>query len=172
MNAGSYPSSMNAGTITGASKQWIESIASQPAMDLLLDALATLVTEGRAAAAPLLRRATAMFADEASPGQENFRWGWLTTISAKLIWDEDGWHAVSARFLREGREAGALARLPIAVVPQASDAAPAGVSVGGGRGGWQRVVEGGWVVRRSTVPPPEGLSIPIRRFTPTGRRSE
>src|SRR3954452_9509009 len=83
------------------------------ASDLLLDGLSTLGTEGRAAAAPLLRRATAAFADEASPGQENFRWGWLTTISAKLVWDEDSWHTVSARYLREGREAGALARLPI-----------------------------------------------------------
>jgi DNA-binding CsgD family transcriptional regulator len=83
------------------------------ASDLLLDGLSTLVTEGRAAAAPLLRRTTAICADDASSGQENFRWGWLVTISAKLIWDEDGWHAVSARFLREGRDAGALARLPI-----------------------------------------------------------
>src|SRR4051794_31006959 len=81
--------------------------------DLMLDGLSTLGTDGRAAAAPLLRRAVAAFADEASPGQENFRWGWLTTISAKLIWDEDSWHTVSARFLKEGRDAGALARLPI-----------------------------------------------------------
>src|SRR4051794_13260616 len=81
--------------------------------DLLLDGLSTLGTQGRAAAAPLLRRATAAFADEASPRQENFRWGWLATISAKLVWDEDRWHAVSARFLKEGRDAGALARLPI-----------------------------------------------------------
>ncbi len=52
-------------------------------------------------------------ADEASPGQENFRWGWLGTVSAKLIWDEDSWHAISARHLKEARDAGALARLPI-----------------------------------------------------------
>src|SRR3954466_12713689 len=83
------------------------------ASDLMLDGLSTLAIEGRAAAAPLLRRAMAAFADEASPGQENFRWGWLTTISAKLVWDEDSWHTVSARYLREGRDAGALARLPI-----------------------------------------------------------
>jgi DNA-binding CsgD family transcriptional regulator/tetratricopeptide (TPR) repeat protein len=83
------------------------------ASDLLLDGLSTLGTEGRAAAAPLLRRATAAFANEASPGQEKFRWGWLTTITAKLLWDEDSWQTVSARFLREGRDAGALARLPI-----------------------------------------------------------
>src|SRR5215203_3456354 len=83
------------------------------ASDLLLDGLSTLVTEGRAAAAPLLRRATASFSNEASPGQENFHWGRTTTISAKLLWDEDSWHAIIARYLREARDAGALARLPI-----------------------------------------------------------
>ena len=81
--------------------------------DLLLDGLTTLFTEGHAAAAPLLRRATAIFADEASPGQENFRWGWLTTNLPNLLWDEESWHAISARNLKEARDAGALARLPI-----------------------------------------------------------
>jgi DNA-binding NarL/FixJ family response regulator len=81
--------------------------------DLLLDGLTTFVTEGHAAAAPLLARATAAFADEASPGQENFRWGWMTTIPPNILWDEDSWHAISARHLKEAREAGALARLPI-----------------------------------------------------------
>jgi DNA-binding NarL/FixJ family response regulator len=81
--------------------------------DLLLDGLATLVTEGLAAAAPLLRRTTATFADEASASQENFRWGWLTTNPPNLVWDEDSWHAISARNLKQARDAGALARLPI-----------------------------------------------------------
>ena len=85
--------------------------------DLLLEGLSTFVTEGHAAAAPLLRRATAAFADEASdeasPGQENFRWGWMTTIPPNILWDEDSWHAISARHLKEARETGALARLPI-----------------------------------------------------------
>jgi DNA-binding CsgD family transcriptional regulator/tetratricopeptide (TPR) repeat protein len=85
--------------------------------DLLLDGLSTFVTEGHAAAAPLLRRATAAFvdeaSDEASPGQENFRWGWMTTIPPNILWDEDSWHAISARHLKEARETGALARLPI-----------------------------------------------------------
>jgi DNA-binding CsgD family transcriptional regulator/tetratricopeptide (TPR) repeat protein len=81
--------------------------------DLLLDGLATVVTEGLAAAAPLLRRTTAIFADQASPAQENFRWGWLTTNPPNLVWDEDSWHAISARNLKEARDAGALARLPI-----------------------------------------------------------
>jgi DNA-binding NarL/FixJ family response regulator len=85
--------------------------------DLLLDGLATFVTEGPAASAPLLRRATAAFADEASdeasPAQENFRWGWMTTIPPNILWDEDSWHAISARHLKEARDTGALARLPI-----------------------------------------------------------
>ena len=81
--------------------------------DLLLDGLTTFVTEGHAAAAPLLRRATAAFADEASPSQENFRWGWMTTIPPNILWDEDSWRAISARHLKEARDAGALARLPI-----------------------------------------------------------
>ena len=81
--------------------------------DLLLDGLTTLITEGPTAATPLLRRATAIFADEASPAQENFRWGWLTTNLANLLWDEESWHAISTRNLREARDAGALARLPI-----------------------------------------------------------
>jgi DNA-binding CsgD family transcriptional regulator/tetratricopeptide (TPR) repeat protein len=81
--------------------------------DLLLDGLATLITEGRAAAAPMLRRATSAFLDEASPAQENFRWGWMTTIPSNVLWDEDSWHAINARQVREARDAGALARLPI-----------------------------------------------------------
>jgi DNA-binding CsgD family transcriptional regulator len=81
--------------------------------DLLLDSLATLVTEGLAPAAHLLRDATRVFVDPATPAQRNFRWGWLTTIPAIVLWDEDSWHAISARQLQEDRDAGALARLPI-----------------------------------------------------------
>jgi DNA-binding NarL/FixJ family response regulator len=81
--------------------------------DLLLDGLTTFVTQGHAAAAQLLTRATAAFADDASPSQENFRWGWMTTIPANILWDEDSWYAISARHLEESRDAGALARLPI-----------------------------------------------------------
>src|SRR5215217_4705228 len=111
--AGRFASAGSLAEVSRAAKSAPRPTDPLRASDLLLDGLSTLGIEGRAAAAPLLRRATAAFADEASPGQENFRWGWLTTISAKLLWDEDSWHTVSARFLREGRDAGALARLPI-----------------------------------------------------------
>src|SRR5436305_2744492 len=90
------------------------------ASDLLRDALATLITEGRAAAAPLLRQATALLANEASPPQENLRWGWRTLLPPILLWDEDGWQVISARHLKEAREAGALARLPIDLIDWAT----------------------------------------------------
>jgi DNA-binding CsgD family transcriptional regulator len=81
--------------------------------DLLLDGLATLVTEGRRAAAPLLRRATTAFADPALAAQENFRWGWLSTVPANVLWDDENWHAINVRQLQSARDAGAHARLPI-----------------------------------------------------------
>jgi DNA-binding CsgD family transcriptional regulator/tetratricopeptide (TPR) repeat protein len=80
--------------------------------DLLLAGLATLVTDGRAAAAPILRRASRAFAADA-PAADNFRWGWLTTVPANVLWDDATWHAISVRQLELAREAGALARLPI-----------------------------------------------------------
>jgi DNA-binding CsgD family transcriptional regulator len=81
--------------------------------DLLLDSLATLITEGPAAGAPMLRRATRAFLDESSSAQENFRWGWMSTIPSNVLWDEDSWYAITARQVRDARDAGALARLPI-----------------------------------------------------------
>jgi DNA-binding CsgD family transcriptional regulator len=93
--------------------------------DLLLDALARLITEGAAASAPLLRRATEAFLHE-SPSQENFRWGWLTTIPANVLWDEASWHVLSSRQLQKSRDAGALMRLPIDLAGWATLAAMRG----------------------------------------------
>jgi DNA-binding CsgD family transcriptional regulator len=81
--------------------------------DLLLDGLATLVTEGRAAAAPTLRRAADAFAAPEASAEENFRWGWLTTVPSNVLWDDETWHAINARQLQCAREVGALVRLPI-----------------------------------------------------------
>ena len=73
--------------------------------DLLLDGLATLVTEGRAAAAPTLKEAANAFAAEGS-AEDNFRWGWLTTVPSNLLWDEESWYAINDRQLRRAREVG------------------------------------------------------------------
>jgi DNA-binding CsgD family transcriptional regulator len=86
------------------------------AFDLLLDGLALLITEGRAAAAPALRRASRAFTDAAVPAEYSFRWTPLPPIPSYVLWDDESWHAINARQLRLAREAGALARLPMGLI--------------------------------------------------------
>jgi DNA-binding CsgD family transcriptional regulator len=81
--------------------------------DLLLDGLATLITEGPTAAAPMLRRATSVFAGNQVSVEDSFRWGWLTTVPCTALWDDESWHTINARQLQLARDAGALARLPL-----------------------------------------------------------
>jgi DNA-binding CsgD family transcriptional regulator len=81
--------------------------------DVLLEGLATLIAGGRIAAAPILRRATAAFAAADAPVEENFRWGWLTTVPSNVLWDEQAWDTINVRQLGLARSVGALARLPI-----------------------------------------------------------
>jgi DNA-binding CsgD family transcriptional regulator len=82
--------------------------------DLLLDALAVLVTEGRVQAAPLLRRAAQVFAEEEITTQERLRWAIQSAIAAIMVWDER-WHTIEARQLQSSRDAGLLAQLVISV---------------------------------------------------------
>jgi DNA-binding CsgD family transcriptional regulator len=85
--------------------------ASRPS-DLLLDGLATLITDGREAATPLLEEATRIFAEE-STTEASRRWGWLTVVPTYALWDEKSAHAICARQLEAVRHAGALARLTL-----------------------------------------------------------
>jgi DNA-binding CsgD family transcriptional regulator len=83
--------------------------------DLLLDAFAVLVTEGRAAAAPLLRRVAHVFAEEEIAFEEGLRWGWQATIPPIMMWDEEYWYTPLVRQVQAVRDAGLLAQLPIYV---------------------------------------------------------
>jgi DNA-binding CsgD family transcriptional regulator len=87
--------------------------------DLLLDALALLITEGRTAAAPALRRASAAFAATDDPAENRFRWTWLPPVPSYVLWDDEGWYAINARQLQLARDAGALARVPMGLITQA-----------------------------------------------------
>jgi DNA-binding CsgD family transcriptional regulator len=80
-------------------------------LDLLLDGLALLITDGRAAAALVLQRAAAALAD--IPVEDVVRWGWMAAAATNALWDNDGAHALSARQVRLIRDAGALAELPL-----------------------------------------------------------
>jgi DNA-binding CsgD family transcriptional regulator len=84
--------------------------------DLLLDALALLVTEGRTTAAPALRRASRTFAAAEIAGSKSFHWTPLPPIPSYILWDDESWHAINARQLELAREAGALARVPMGLI--------------------------------------------------------
>jgi DNA-binding CsgD family transcriptional regulator len=83
--------------------------------DLLLDGLALVFTDGRAAATPVLRQAAAAFAGSDVSPEELQRWGWLATAAAVLIWDYDTCLAISTREVQLAREAGALEVLAVGV---------------------------------------------------------
>jgi hypothetical protein len=79
-------------------------------LDLLLDGLALLTTEGHAAATPALQRAARALAD--IPVKDVLLWGWIAASASALLWDIAGMRVNSAREVRLLRDAGALAALP------------------------------------------------------------
>jgi DNA-binding CsgD family transcriptional regulator len=83
--------------------------------DLLLDGLAELVTEGRATAAPALRRALSAFRGEQISVEKGLQWGVLASSAAVELWDFESWDAVITRQMALARDAGALAPLSIAL---------------------------------------------------------
>ena len=90
-------------------------------VDLLLDGLALMVTDGPAAAAPVLRQATTAFASADIPVQESLQWGWLVRVADRSLWDEEG-RRLTVRQVQLAREVGALDQLPILLNMMAMDA--------------------------------------------------
>src|SRR3954451_17790433 len=78
------------------------------AADLLLDGLAALFTDGRAAAAPMLKRAVSAFRGDDVGMGEGVRWLWFACHMAITLWDDESWEVLSNRHLELAREAGAL----------------------------------------------------------------
>jgi DNA-binding CsgD family transcriptional regulator/tetratricopeptide (TPR) repeat protein len=83
--------------------------------DLLLDGLATLFSEGYAAAVPILRRAESAFDGADMSATEQLRWKWLATVAAVHLWGDTRWEAISERHVQLARETGALGELPLAL---------------------------------------------------------
>jgi DNA-binding NarL/FixJ family response regulator len=81
------------------------------ALDLLLDGLAILSTEGHGAATPTLQRAGKALID--IPVRDVLAWGWMATAANNTVWDNDGALAISARQVQLLRDVGALAQLPL-----------------------------------------------------------
>jgi DNA-binding CsgD family transcriptional regulator len=89
-------------------------------LDLLLDGLALVVTEGHPAAAPLLRRAVHVPIRGGISADEKLRWLWPAWHAAGLLWDYASWDVLSARHVQVAREAGALSALPTALNARAA----------------------------------------------------
>jgi DNA-binding CsgD family transcriptional regulator len=89
--------------------------------DLLLDGLTLLVTDGPAAAAPVLRQATSAFAGPEVPIAQRLRWSWMTPMAGASLWDYQGYSLVEGP-VRLARQVGALDRLPM-LLNQTADAA-------------------------------------------------
>ena len=82
-------------------------------LDLVLDALALIVTDGPAAAGPALRQAVHALTDADITTEDALRWGWLTQAAASALWHDDAWRALLVRQVRLAREAGAVDQLPV-----------------------------------------------------------
>jgi tetratricopeptide (TPR) repeat protein len=91
--------------------------AAQPARatDLQLDGLAALVTEGHRVGAPMLKGAVRAFCGEAVPAADALRWLPFACRMSRAAWDDESWHALSARLIELARRAGALTVLPDAL---------------------------------------------------------
>jgi DNA-binding CsgD family transcriptional regulator len=89
------------------------------AMDLLLDGLAVLITDGAAAGTPVLRKALTAFGTDEIGTDEGHRWLWLAGRAAGYIWDYENWDALTRRQVRLARESGAMTVLPLTLSTRA-----------------------------------------------------
>jgi DNA-binding CsgD family transcriptional regulator len=78
-------------------------------VELLLDGLSRMVTDGPAAGAATLRKAVNAFVAGDVSREEGLQWGWM---GASLLWDDDAGHAIMARQVQLARAAGSLEQLP------------------------------------------------------------
>ena len=122
-----WGAAMFAGTVAGSELSEVSRAAEAarrperaPApSDLLLDGLAALVTKGREAAAPALRRAVDAFRDEEVPVERGLQWPVLASTASAILWDFDSWEAIITRHADRARASGAIAPLSIALHGQA-----------------------------------------------------
>jgi DNA-binding CsgD family transcriptional regulator len=83
------------------------------ASDLLLNGLATRVTQGFAAAVAPLRASLEAFRQDDEHSPANDRWLWLACRVAADLWDHEIWEELAASGVRRAREAGALSVFPM-----------------------------------------------------------
>ena len=85
------------------------------APDLLLEGMATLITDGYASGVPAVQRALSVFRDGDLPIGEQLRWLFVATRCAIDIWDDESWRDLAIRQVELARAVGALSLLPFAI---------------------------------------------------------
>jgi DNA-binding CsgD family transcriptional regulator len=101
--------------VSEAARSALQSSQASRPRDLLLRGLATVITDGRTAAAPSLRLAVDAFLTDQASGEDWLRWGHVAQVAATLLWDFDGWATLSARHVELARASSALAPLSVAL---------------------------------------------------------
>lgn len=86
-------------------------ITSPRPMDLLLDGLATRLTDGYAKGAPLLMRALRGLRGSDRPKADEVRWMHIAAATAAHLWDERAWQSLATAHCQMVRELGASAML-------------------------------------------------------------
>jgi hypothetical protein len=62
-----------------------------------------------------MRTAVRAFDTDKIPREQVVRFGWLATIVAIDLWDDNTWNRAADRYLRVIRDSGALSALPLAL---------------------------------------------------------
>jgi DNA-binding CsgD family transcriptional regulator len=123
LGAAMYSGRLDSGVLEVAEAAMAAPAAPPPprSIDLVLDGLARRCTEGPGAGVPPLKVALRAIRDEALDRHEEImRWLLLSPIIQSMavfeLWDDDAFHALSARAVRLARDTGALAVLPVSLV--------------------------------------------------------
>jgi DNA-binding CsgD family transcriptional regulator len=97
-------------------------VAPARAIDLLVDGLATLLSDGYAPGVPMLRRALGGLEDSDRHrwGDNDQRWQWLAWPIAYEAFEDEMAHQLTTRAVRFARDAGAVGILPIALIYRAA----------------------------------------------------
>jgi DNA-binding CsgD family transcriptional regulator len=85
---------------------------SPDASDLLLDGLAVLFTEGKSAAAPMLKEALSRACEEGGRDEHGMRSARIASRVAAELMDERAWEAITGHHVQSSREDGVLGYLP------------------------------------------------------------
>ena len=101
--------------VSRAARRCLSGMESAAPCDLVLDGLATVVIDGRAAGAASLRRAVDMFLSGEIADSDFLLWGPYAIHAAAMLWDWKSWEFLTAKYVELARASGALAPLSIAL---------------------------------------------------------